>query len=390
MGAVKRSRIPAVVLTANGDVHTHEEAQVFVHDLNQFVTVQLLEETPAVLSLGKLCEDHGYPYDWVSGQEPRLTKNGKSIICKTDNFVPLVVPGFSTNSESVSAPTSPSQDSLRRGAETAAGNSMRLASSSSSGSDLERNDENSWSRRTDRKLCIQKTRWRWTHIPSCRWYRKIFRKRLRIPSTHSKAGKNRKEWRSQRRTSRRIGRASTDRIHRRRWSPCRFLVDPRWFHLSSSQWASSSTQRAKGRNVPCSTEMHWCCQVYWYWSGCVTRETDWRLLECRFEQTLVRFLERIHKVFSVNLQRDICGPEGDWQRFKRLPDQIMYGQKFGRKLVRAPRIEKSNSVQKKNQSSTVLEKTKRNLLYRTRWRRIQRNPQKTRGEIRQDPWCHAA
>ena len=48
-----------MVLTANGDVHTNEEAQVNVHDLDLFVTVQVLEETLAVLSLGKLCEDHG-------------------------------------------------------------------------------------------------------------------------------------------------------------------------------------------------------------------------------------------------------------------------------------------------------------------------------------------
>ena len=60
MGTAKRSRIPKVVLTANGEGHTREEAQVFVHDLNQFVTVQLLEETPAVPSPGKLCKDHGY------------------------------------------------------------------------------------------------------------------------------------------------------------------------------------------------------------------------------------------------------------------------------------------------------------------------------------------
>ena len=52
-----------MVLTANGEVHTNEGAQVYVHDLNLFVTVQLLEETPAVLSLGKLCEDHGYSYE---------------------------------------------------------------------------------------------------------------------------------------------------------------------------------------------------------------------------------------------------------------------------------------------------------------------------------------
>ena len=49
MGTVKKSRTPTIVLTANGEVRTHEEAQMFVHDLNQFVTVQLLEETPAVL-----------------------------------------------------------------------------------------------------------------------------------------------------------------------------------------------------------------------------------------------------------------------------------------------------------------------------------------------------
>ena len=77
METVKRSRNPTAVLTAHGEVHTHEEAQVFVHDLNQFVTVQLLEETPAVQQLGKLCKDHGYSNDWVSGQEPRLTPNVK-------------------------------------------------------------------------------------------------------------------------------------------------------------------------------------------------------------------------------------------------------------------------------------------------------------------------
>ena len=100
---MKWSRTPTVVLTANGEVHTHEEAQVSVHDPNLFVNVQLLEETSAVLALRKLYEDHGHSYEWVSGQKPRLTKDGKSIICKTDNFVPLVVPELSTNSESVSS-----------------------------------------------------------------------------------------------------------------------------------------------------------------------------------------------------------------------------------------------------------------------------------------------
>ena len=93
MGTTKRSRTPTVVLTANGEVHTHEEAKVLIRDLNQFVTVQLLEETPAVLSLGKLCKDHGYSNEWVSGQEPRLTKEGKSSVCSQfwKQFVPYIV-----------------------------------------------------------------------------------------------------------------------------------------------------------------------------------------------------------------------------------------------------------------------------------------------------------
>ena len=63
LDTLRRSWYPTVVLTANGEVHTNEEAQVYVHDLNLFETVQELEETPAVLSLGKLCEDHGYSCD---------------------------------------------------------------------------------------------------------------------------------------------------------------------------------------------------------------------------------------------------------------------------------------------------------------------------------------
>ena len=69
---------------------------LYVHDLGLFVTVQVLDETPAVLSLGKLCEDHGYSYEWVSGQKPLLTEV-KTITCKIDNHVPPVVPELSAH-----------------------------------------------------------------------------------------------------------------------------------------------------------------------------------------------------------------------------------------------------------------------------------------------------
>ena len=71
---MRSSRNSTTVMTANGEVQTREEATVHVKELDLFVTVMLLEESPAVLSLGKLCEDHGYTYHWNSGHKPHLTK----------------------------------------------------------------------------------------------------------------------------------------------------------------------------------------------------------------------------------------------------------------------------------------------------------------------------
>ena len=93
-------------MTSNGEVHINEEAQVYVQDLDLFVTVQLLENTPAVVSIGKLCSEHEYSYEWISGQNPRLTKTGNTITCTMDNFVPLVEPGLKSSSSSSSASTS--------------------------------------------------------------------------------------------------------------------------------------------------------------------------------------------------------------------------------------------------------------------------------------------
>ena len=45
-----------------------------------------------------------------AGKKPRLTKNGKTMTCRINNHVPLVVPGLSTNSGSRASSTSPSRD----------------------------------------------------------------------------------------------------------------------------------------------------------------------------------------------------------------------------------------------------------------------------------------
>ena len=109
MDTLTKSCSPTIVITANGEVQTHEEAIVYVKELGIFLTMKVLENTPAVLSLGKLCDENGYSYEWINGQKPHLIKDGIRIICNTENFVPIVVPGLtsssSTSSSSLRTPT---------------------------------------------------------------------------------------------------------------------------------------------------------------------------------------------------------------------------------------------------------------------------------------------
>ena len=65
--------------------------------------MKVLENTPAVLSLGKLCDENGYSYEWINGQKPHLMQDGIRIICNTENFVPVVVPGLSSSSSGSSS-----------------------------------------------------------------------------------------------------------------------------------------------------------------------------------------------------------------------------------------------------------------------------------------------
>ena len=103
MDTLTKSCRPTIVITANGEVQTHEEAIVYVKELGMFLTMKVLENTPAVLSLGKLCDESGYSYEWIDGQKPHLIKNGIRIICNTENFVPIVVPGLSSSSSTSSS-----------------------------------------------------------------------------------------------------------------------------------------------------------------------------------------------------------------------------------------------------------------------------------------------
>ena len=71
-------RSPTTVIAADGEVQTHEEATVCVKELDIYLTMKVLDDTPAVLSLGKFCDEHGYSYEWINGQRTHLIENGYS------------------------------------------------------------------------------------------------------------------------------------------------------------------------------------------------------------------------------------------------------------------------------------------------------------------------
>ena len=48
MDTLTKSCSPTTVKTANGEVQMHEEARVYVKELDTFLTMKVLEDTPAV------------------------------------------------------------------------------------------------------------------------------------------------------------------------------------------------------------------------------------------------------------------------------------------------------------------------------------------------------
>ena len=142
MDTLTKSCSSTIVITANGEVQTHEEATVYVKELDIFLTMKVLENTRTVLSLGKLCDEHGYSYEWINGQKPHLIKNGIRIQCNTENFVLIVVPGLSTSSSS-SLPSSTSMTPSRQESNrpTSSSSSSTSPTTTSSGSETpERED----------------------------------------------------------------------------------------------------------------------------------------------------------------------------------------------------------------------------------------------------------
>ena len=83
MDTLTKSCSPTIVITANGEVQTHEEATVYVKEFVMLLTIKVFDNTSAD--------------EWINGQKPHLISNGIRIRCDTENFVLFVAPGLSTS-----------------------------------------------------------------------------------------------------------------------------------------------------------------------------------------------------------------------------------------------------------------------------------------------------
>ena len=75
MDTLRRSTSPITVVPANGEVQTKRGSTSICSRSWPVRDCNYSDETPAVLSLGKLCKEYGYSYEWV--QRSRITVGPK-------------------------------------------------------------------------------------------------------------------------------------------------------------------------------------------------------------------------------------------------------------------------------------------------------------------------
>ena len=103
MDTLTKSCSPAIVITANGEVQTHEEPIVYVKELDIFLTTEVLENTPAVLSLGKQCDENGILTNGSMVKNHISSRTEFGLFATQRHFVPIVVPGLTSSSSTSSS-----------------------------------------------------------------------------------------------------------------------------------------------------------------------------------------------------------------------------------------------------------------------------------------------
>ena len=89
---ITRTENPCRMATANGITVAEEQLSVRVDGLDAAVDAVILGNSPCnVLSLGKLCMERGFGFEWKSGEPPKLIMpDGSARTLLVDQYVPVL------------------------------------------------------------------------------------------------------------------------------------------------------------------------------------------------------------------------------------------------------------------------------------------------------------
>ena len=87
----RQSEVPICLATANGSTRADEEADLTVDALHKPFSAYILDETPAVLSVGVRCMQQGYSFVWPADGKPYFIRpDRKVILLNVDGMVPVI------------------------------------------------------------------------------------------------------------------------------------------------------------------------------------------------------------------------------------------------------------------------------------------------------------
>ena len=132
---IRKLSSPFLVQTAHGVVLCDKKVKIYIHELEMWVWAGLLEDSPAVLSLGRLCSHMGFAFYWEEAADfGYLIKGGKTIKCKTVCNVPTVTVATEAETQEAKESDGTTSDSSEVSLVLVTSSSSNASSSSSSSS----------------------------------------------------------------------------------------------------------------------------------------------------------------------------------------------------------------------------------------------------------------
>ena len=82
--------------TANGMVNANQVVQVYIQELRLKLWALILDNTPCLLSMGRLCRQHGFTFTQEDANPPVLYKGDIRVYCQSTFDVPYITAGSDT------------------------------------------------------------------------------------------------------------------------------------------------------------------------------------------------------------------------------------------------------------------------------------------------------